>query len=100
MRSLINAISSVVVNGQVDRTNVAGIGSLRASDLGGCDLRLRSRLYATCALRACAYLCGENPAKHVQRTQAAEHLMSVAAGASCWSPERPFTGSLAFACTT
>lgn len=95
MRSLINAISSIVVNGQVDRTNVAGIGSLRGS-----DLLLRSRLYAACALRACAYLCGIKSRKHAQHAQTAEHLMFVAPGASCWRPEQPFTGSLAFACTT
>lgn len=98
MRSLINAINSIVVNGQVDRTNVAGIGSLRTSDLGG--YLLRSRLYAACALRACAYLCGIKPAKHAQHAHAMEHLMSIAPGASCWRPEQPFTGSLAFACTT
>lgn len=99
MRSLINAMNSIVVNGQVDRTNVAGIGSLRASDLGGSGLLLRSRLYAACALRACAYLCGIT-GKHAQHAHAMEHLMSVAPGASCWRPEQPFTGSLAFACTT
>lgn len=94
MRSLINAIINVV-NGQVDRTNVAGIGSLRGS-----DLLLRSRLYAACALRACAYLYGIKPGKHARHAHAAEHFMSVAPGASCWRPEQPFTGSLAFACTT
>ena len=96
MRSLINAMNSIVVNGQVDRTNVAGIGSLRGS-----DLLLRSRLYAACALRACAYLCGIKSRKHAhQHASAVEHFMLTATGAPCWRPEQPITGSLAFVCTT
>jgi hypothetical protein len=95
MRSLINAMNSIVVNGQVDRTNVAGIGSLRGS-----DLLLRSRLYAACALRACAYLCGIQSRKHAHHASAIEQMCLIATGAPCWRPEQPFTGSLAFACTT
>ena len=48
MRSLINAITNFVVNGRLDRTNVAGIGSLR-----GGDLQLCPRFYAACAQPAC-----------------------------------------------
>lgn len=96
MRSLINAMNSIVVNGQVDRTNVAGIGSLRGS-----DLLLRSRLYAACALRACAYLCGIKSRKHAhQHASAIEPMCSFATAAPCWRPEQPITGSLAFACIT
>jgi hypothetical protein len=96
MRSLINAMNSVVVNGQVDRTNVAGIGLLRGS-----DLLLRSRLYAALALQACAYFCGITSCKHAHLHAAAiEQMRSIATGAPCWRPERPITGSLALACAT
>lgn len=96
MRSLINAMNSIVVNGQVDRTNVAGIGSLRGS-----DLLLRSRLYAACALRACAYLCGTKSRKHAHlHASAIEQMCLIALGAPVWRPEQPLTGSLAFVCTT
>ena len=96
MRSLINAMNSIVANGQVDRTDVAGIGSLRGS-----DLLLRSRLYAACALTACAYFCGIKPRKHaLQHASAIEQMCSIATGAPCWRPEQPFTGSLAFVCST
>ena len=96
MRSLINAKNSVVVNGQVDRTNVAGMGSLRGS-----DLLLRSRLYAAFALTACAYLCEIKSRKHAhQHASAIEQRCSIGTAAPCWRPERPMTGPLAFACTT
>ena len=95
MRSLINAMNSVVVNGQVDRTNVAGIGSLRGS-----DLLLRLRLYTAFALQACASVCGIKSGKHAhQHASAMEQMCSIATGVPCWRPERPMTGSLAFACT-
>lgn len=95
MRSLINAINSVVVNGQVDRTNVAGIGSLR-----GLELLLGSCIYSGHALHA-AFLSGFKSIKPAhQRTFMAEQRMFAMAEAPCWHPAQPCTGSPAFACNT
>ena len=95
MRSLINAINSVVVNGRQDRTNVAGIGSLR-----GLDLLLSSCIYTARALHA-AFLSGLKSIKPAhQRTQMAEQRLFAMAEAPCWHPAQSFIGSPAFACTT
>lgn len=95
MRSLINAINSVVVSGQVDRTNVAGIGSLR-----GLDLLLSSCLYSGRALYA-AFLSGLKSIKPAhQRLYMAEQRMFAMAAAPCWHPAELHTGSPAFACIT
>lgn len=95
MRSLINAINSVVVNGQVDRTNVAGIGSLR-----GLDLLLSSCIYSGRAFHA-AYMSGLKSIKPAhQRTHMAEQRMFAMAEAPCWHPAASFTGPPAFARTT
>lgn len=96
MRSLINAITNFVVNGRLDRTNVAGIGSLRDG-----DLRLCPRFYATCAQHAYAHLPGmkhQMPAH--PRAHMVESTRSAMAEAPCWRPEQSFIGSLAFACTS
>ena len=95
MRSLINAINSVVVNGRQDRTNVAGIGSLR-----GLDLRLCSCLYSGRALHA-AYLSGLKSIKPVhQRTHMVEQRMFTMAEAPCWHPAQSIIGWPAFAWIT
>ena len=95
MRSLINAMNSVVVNGRQDRTNVAGIGSLRGLDLLRC-----SCLYSGRALHA-AYLSGLKSIKPAhQRTYMVEQRMFAMAEAPCWHPAESFIGSPAFACTT
>ena len=93
MRSLINAMNSVVVNGHEDRTNVAGIGSLR-----GLDLLRRSCLYCGRALRA-AFLSGLKSIQPThQRTLMAEQRMFAMAEAPCWHPAQSIIGSPAFAC--
>ena len=95
MRSLINAINSVVVNGRQDRTNVAGIGSLR-----GLDLLVCSCIYSGRVLHA-AFLSGLKSIKPAhQRTSMAEQRMFAMAEAPCWHPAQSFIGSPAFACTT
>ena len=95
MRSLINAINSVVANGLNDRMNVAGIGSLR-----GLDLLLSSCIYSGHALHA-LYLSGLKSIKPAhQRTVMAEQRMFAMAEAPCWHPAQSFIGSPAFACTT
>ena len=95
MRRLINAISSVIVNGRQDRTNVAGIGSLRAL-----DLLLSSCIYSGHALHA-LYLSGLKSRKPAyQRTVMAEQRMFAMAEAPCWHPAQSFIGAPAFACTT
>lgn len=95
MRSLINAINSVVVNGRQDRTNVAGIGSLR-----GLDLLLSSCIYSGHALHA-VFLSGLKSIKpRQQRTLMVEHRMFAMAEAPCWHPAQSFIGSPAFARTT
>ena len=95
MRSLINAMNSVVVNGRQDRTNVAGIGSLR-----GLDLLLSSCIYSGRALHA-AFLSGLKSIKpEHQRRHMAEQRMFAMAKAPCWHPAQPFIGSPAFAYTT
>ncbi len=92
MRSLINAINCVVVNGQKDRTNVAGIGSLR-----GLDLLLSSCIYSGRALHA-AFLSGLKSIKPThQRMPMAEQRMFARAEAPCWHPAQSFIGSPAFA---
>lgn len=95
MRSLINAINSVVVNGLNDRTNVAGIGSLR-----GLDLLLSSCVYSGHALQA-LFLSGWKSIKpEQQRPVMAEQRMFAMAEAPCWHPAQLFIGSPAFARTT
>ena len=95
MRSLINAINSVVVNGRQDRTNVAGIGSLR-----GLDFLLSSCLYSGHAFHA-AYLSSLKSIEPAhQRTPMAEQRMFAMTETPCWHPARPHVGSPAFACTT
>jgi|CXWL01.1.fsa_nt_gi hypothetical protein len=95
MRSLINAMNSVVVNGQLDRTNVAGVGSLR-----GLDLLLSSCIYSGRALHT-AFLSGLKSIKpEHQRTALAEQRMFARAEAPCWHPAQPYIGSPAFAYTT
>ena len=95
MRSLINAINSVVVSGQVDRTNVAGIGSLR-----GLDLLLHSCLYSGHAHYS-AFLSGLKRIKPAaERAAMAEQRMFAVAEVPCWHPAAFTTGSPAFACTT
>lgn len=95
MRSLINAMNSVVVNGHQDRTNVAGIGSLR-----GLDLLLSSCIYSGRALHA-AFLSGLRSIKPAhQRTFMAEQRMFAMAEAPCWHPAQSYIGSPAFARTT
>ena len=95
MRTSINAIINVVVNDRLDRTNVAGIDTHRGYGL------LRSRFYATCAPLAHAQLPG---IKQQMPAQACALLVesrgSSMVSAPCWRLERPFTGTLAFACTT
>jgi hypothetical protein len=95
MRSLINAINSVVVNGRNDRTNVAGIGSLR-----GLDLLLSSCVYSGHALHA-LFLSGLKSIKSEhQRTVMAEQRMFAMAETPCWHPAQSIIGSPAFARTT
>ncbi len=94
MRSLINAINSVVVNGLKDRTNVAGIGSLR-----GLDLLLSSCIYSGHALHACVSGLKSRTPAH-QRTFMVERITFAMAEAPCWHPAQSFTGSPAFAWTT
>jgi hypothetical protein len=95
MRSLINAMNRVVVNGLQDRTNVAGIGSLR-----GLDLPLSSCIYAGRVLHA-AYLSGWKSIKPAhQRTLMAEPRRFATAEAPCWHPAQSITGSPAYAWTT
>jgi hypothetical protein len=95
MRSLINAMNRVVVNGLQDRTNVAGIGSLR-----GLDLLRSSCIYSGRTLHA-ALLSGLKSIKPAhQRNHMAEQRMFAMAEASCWHPAQSFIGSPAFACTT
>ncbi len=95
MRNLINAISSVVVNGRVDRTNVAGIGSLRGLDVLRC-----SCLYSGQALQA-AYLSGLKSMKPAHsRLLMAKHRVFAVAEAPCWHPAQPLTGLPAFAWST
>jgi hypothetical protein len=88
-------MNRVVVNGRQDRTNVAGIGSLR-----GLDLLLSSCLYLRHALHA-AFLSGWKsipPAQ--QRTHMAEQRLFAMAEAPCWHPAQSSTGSPAFARST
>ena len=95
MRSLINAMNSIVVNGRNDRTNVAGIGSLR-----GLELLLGSCIYSGRVLHT-AYLSGlksRQPAR--QRTPMAEQTLFAMAEAPCWHPAQSFIGSPVFACST
>lgn len=95
MRSLINAKNSVVVNGHQDRTNVAGIGSLR-----GLDLLLSSCIYSGRALHA-SFLSGWKSIQPAQqRTHMAEQRMFAMTEAPCWHPLQSFIGSPAFACIT
>ena len=95
MRSLINAIHSVVVNGRQNRTNVSGIGSLR-----GLDLLLSSCIYTGQALHA-AFLSGLKSIKPAhQRTSRAEQRLFAMAEAPCWHPAQSFIGSPVFACST
>jgi len=95
MRSFINAILNVVVNGRHDRTNV-GIGLLRGS-----ALRLRSRLSAACAQPAYAYAAGmQHPMPAHPRAHVVESGTSATIAAPCWCPEQVLMGLLAFACTT
>ncbi len=93
MRSLINAMNSIVVSGRQDRTYVAGIGSLRGLDLllGPCSSVGRAA--------SAAVVTGLKPFKPVhQRSLRPEHGISTMSGMSCWHPERACMGSLAFAC--
>ncbi len=95
MRILISAINSVVVNGRNDRTNVAGIGSLR-----GLDLLLCLCIYSGRALHA-AYRSGLKSIKPAhQRALMAEQRMFAMSEAPCWHPAVSFTGPPAFAWTT
>ena len=92
MRSLINAIHSVVVNGRQNRTNVSGIGSLR-----GLDLLLSSCLDAGRALHA-AFLSGLKSVKPThQRPLMVEQRLFAMAEAPCWHPAQSYTGSPVFA---
>ena len=88
MRNLISAMNSVVVSGQVDRTNVAGIGSLR-----GLNLLLSSCIYSGHALYA-ALLSGFKSIKPAhQQPHMAEQKMFAMAEAPCWHSVSPSTGS-------
>ena len=95
MRNLISAINSVVVNGRNDRTNVAGIGSLR-----GLDLLLCSCVYTGRALHAASMSGLKSIEPMHQRTLMAEPRSFAMAEAPCWHPAQSFIGSPAFACTT
>lgn len=95
MRSLINAMNSVVVNGLEDRTNVAGIGSLR-----GFDLLLGSCIYSGHVLHT-AFLSGWKSIKPAEQPMLmAEQRMFAMAEAPCWHPAASFIGAPAFARTT
>ena len=95
MRSLNHAINSVVVNGRNDRTNVAGMGSLR-----GLDLVLRSCIYAGPALRAALSSGWKSRKPARQRTPVAEQRLFAMAEAPCWHPAQSRIGVPVFACFT
>jgi hypothetical protein len=95
MRSLINAINSVVVNGRQDRTNVAGIGSLRGLDLLG-----HLCLYSGHALHAACSSGFKSIKPTEQRPFMAEPSRFAMAEATCWRPAMSVVGSPAFAYRT
>jgi len=93
MRSLMNAIANVVVNGRQDRTNVVGKGLLR-----GCHLLRSSCFYEACAPKAFAIATGLKSHQPEQRlAHRAGQTVSAMCQTACWRPGQSLQRLLAFA---